>query len=164
MVPFQLTWKYFIKQKNHLNSLFQFFIGVGACMAIYTFESKTGGDILALHYDKMHQLDSACYQLDIREAYRHTAILIFVFGVLASFLVTVPAGCIILSTLDKDLETMLDYDLLAYSHEDIFANSDSIDVLDKELPTFAKAVTGQDFKTMVMVVFVLSFLSYMFMG
>ena len=53
MIPFQVTWKYFVKQKSQLNSIFQIFMGIGACIAIYVFEQNTDdGNILALYFDQ----------------------------------------------------------------------------------------------------------------
>ncbi|KAM3131271.1 hypothetical protein pb186bvf_016589 [Paramecium bursaria] len=153
-IPFLSSSKYFIKQKMHLNSVFQIFLGIGAILALYIFESRLE-DQQSIYYDDQQNYCGECYNFRVRQQFKSLAIWALFLGISASLLVRKPD--------DETAEAMVDYDLLAFSHWDIPVVSVNTDNFDKDQMTVTQAIKTEQFYIVCVFAISCSFLSYVFM-
>ncbi|CAD8070117.1 unnamed protein product [Paramecium primaurelia] len=156
--PFLISWRYFVKQKQHLNAMFQIFIGQGAFLALRIFESNQANQ-LKLYFDNEQYFCGECFNLQTRQSLRSLTIWVFILGIVAALLV---------KQLDGDLaDSVVDYDLLAFVHLDLqqqqdsrHSQNDSDQSLDQSI-TFTQSLSTKPFQIMSILVVSSSLLPYL---
>lgn len=127
-----------------MNSAFHAFIGIGAVLILFIFESNLERQ-LELYYDNGEKFCAECYNLTMRQAFKAIAIWIMLLGFAAGLLITRPD--------DETAEAVMDYDLLAFTHLDLpqqaHVNQEQ-DPIDKQVLNLTQMLETRQFKTIVL--------------
>jgi hypothetical protein len=84
-------------------------------------------------------------------------LIVFQLGAMASLLINTPEGknyTNLNSFSESTVETMIDYDLIAFSHQDIFKPSIDSEmdlIVEKDTPTLPVALRSKHFKIMILI-------------
>ncbi|CAD8081800.1 unnamed protein product [Paramecium primaurelia] len=156
--PFLTTWRYFVKQKQHLNSIFQIFIGLGAFFALLIFESNQANQ-LELYFDNDQYFCGECFNLQTRRSLRGLTIWAFILGIIAALLIKQPDGDIADSVVDYDLLAFAHLDLKQQQHSQHSANEND-QSFDQPI-TFTQSLSTKPFQIMSILVVSSSLLPYL---